>query len=52
MSIYCILFGEELLDAFITEINLIEEKSLSKCHLGSCSRLEPIIHEERMVFFG
>ena len=46
------LFGKEHLDAFIAETNLLEGKILSKGHLGSCFCLEPISHEELLVFFG
>ena len=34
------LFGKQFSDAVIAETNLLEGKILSKCHLGSCSRLE------------
>ena len=34
------LSGKEFLDVFVAETSLLEGKSLSKGHLGSCPRLE------------
>ena len=46
------LSGEEVLDALIAKTNLLEGKRFWKSHLGGCSIIKFINHEELLVFLS